>query len=347
MTPDMRILVVQLWGIGDVVMTLPAIAALRHRHPSGKIDSVVGSATTATVMRMSGLANSVIIADKRRRARFLMTFLRLRRQGYDAAIVATRQTARLAPLLRYGAGIRHVIGDAPSRYQRGLLEGDPEHRVISNIRLVERLIGPVDVSAPTLAAPQCDAVLAAIPALSKPCHRLVGIHTGSEPAVPHKRYPTQQFVEAVTGLLALDPTVHVVAFFGGQPADDRDLFAALDARVHIVADQPLESVTALIARCDLFVSGDSGLGHLAAALGVPTITIAGPTQIHSTRPFSTANSVVRTDLALPCQPCYGGPLFGRCDHRSCLTSIQPSDVARRAADMLGRVGERPRTAAGR
>ena len=347
MTRDMRVLIVQLWGIGDVVMTLPAIAAIRKRHPSAIIDCAVASSTTASVVRMSGLADDVIVANKRRRAAFLMTLLRLRRKRYDAAVVATRQAARLALVLRRVAGIRCVLDDAPSRYQRGLLEGDPEHRVISNIHLVERLIGPVDVSPPVLSAPKYDAVALATLALPKPDSGLVGIHTGSEPAVPHKRYPTAQFVEAIKGLLALNPAVHVVAFFGGQPVDDRDAFAELDARVHIVADQPLETVTALIARCDLFLSGDSGLGHLAAALGVPTITIAGPTQIDSTRPFSTTSSVVRTDLTLSCQPCYGGPLFGRCEHRSCLTSIRPADIARRAADTLARVSDGSRTAAGK
>src|SRR5205085_9521854 len=101
-------------------------------------------------------------------------------------------------------------------------------------------------------------------------------------------------------------------------------------------DQSLEAVVALIARCHLFISGDTGLGHIASALSVPTITIAGPTQIQSTRPFSAVNSIVCTAVALPCQPCYGGPLFGQCHHLSCLTTIAPSEIAERVIEVLNR-----------
>jgi heptosyltransferase-2 len=102
-------------------------------------------------------------------------------------------------------------------------------------------------------------------------------------------------------------------------------------------DRPLEDVVALLSQSDVAVSCDMGFVHIAAALGKRTVTIAGPTQIASTRPYSRFASVVRTKLALECQPCYGGPLYGNCSHRSCLYSIEPSRVIAAIRDQMDNV----------
>jgi ADP-heptose:LPS heptosyltransferase len=91
---------------------------------------------------------------------------------------------------------------------------------------------------------------------------------------------------------------------------------------------PLRTVAAIEARCRVFLSGDTGLAHIAAALGVPVVVVAGPTQVRSTCPRGSHIEVVRTEEELDCMPCFGTPLYGRCSHVRCMVTIVPDRVAR-------------------
>jgi glycosyltransferase involved in cell wall biosynthesis len=77
----------------------------------------------------------------------------------------------------------------------------------------------------------------------------------------------------------------------------------------------------LLAACDLFVSNDSGLMNLAAASGLPTVAVFGPSEAHRTRPFGPRGRAVITDR--PCAPCYGLGRFAGCPHEydPCLAEI--------------------------
>jgi ADP-heptose:LPS heptosyltransferase len=156
---------------------------------------------------------------------------------------------------------------------------------------------------------------------------LIGVHPGSEPTVPQKRYPTGQLQATILHVAERCPSAQFLVFFGGEPADERAKFAALHPRVHVISDLPLRTVAAIEARCRVLLSGDTGLAHIAAALGVPVVVVAGPTQVRSTCPRGSRIEVVRTEEELDCMPCFGTPLYGRCAHVRCMVTIAPDRVA--------------------
>lgn len=91
----------------------------------------------------------------------------------------------------------------------------------------------------------------------------------------------------------------------------------------VVRDQSLGKVAALLSRCDLYLGNDSGLTHLAAALGVPTAALFGPGDPVQWAPRGRRVVVARQGVA--CSPCSD---YERkvCPHRRCLTDLQPDEV---------------------
>jgi ADP-heptose:LPS heptosyltransferase len=85
----------------------------------------------------------------------------------------------------------------------------------------------------------------------------------------------------------------------------------------------LSQLAALLARCDIFLGNDSGVTHLAAALGVKTIAIFGPTNPVQWGPRGRNVSVIAQDV--PCSPCEPS-VMKSCPHRRCLTGLCPSVV---------------------
>jgi ADP-heptose:LPS heptosyltransferase len=86
---------------------------------------------------------------------------------------------------------------------------------------------------------------------------------------------------------------------------------------------PLANLAALIARADIYLGNDSGITHLAAAVGIPTVALFGPSNANKWRP--RGQQVVILRHALECAPC-GSTIMKNCRHRSCLGGLEPAQV---------------------
>lgn len=91
----------------------------------------------------------------------------------------------------------------------------------------------------------------------------------------------------------------------------------------VVQGLGLGQLVALLARCDLYLGNDSGVTHLAAALGVKTIALFGPTSLEQWVP--RGNKVTVVARGVECSPCLP-PVMKGCPHRKCLTAISPREV---------------------
>jgi ADP-heptose:LPS heptosyltransferase len=87
----------------------------------------------------------------------------------------------------------------------------------------------------------------------------------------------------------------------------------------------LGRLAAVIARCSLYVGNDSGISHLAAALGVPTAAVFGPSNINQWAPRGKTVLVFRHEV--PCSPC-AVSVMKNCRHRDCLAALTPAEVIR-------------------
>jgi ADP-heptose:LPS heptosyltransferase len=288
------------------------------------------------MMRGSPLVNRVLLVPRQRSFRFILWLLKLRSERIDLALLATRQHAFWPKALRLFGGVRRIVADSPTKrtkyiaHHRTVSASDVEHRIDSNLALLEQVVGPLPRHVPELSVSKADHARAQplLGALGISAETLlVGVHPGSEPLVPQKRYPGPQLRFALCEVLNSEPHLHMLVFFGGEPNDERDAYRALHPRLHLVEDQPFPVVTALAGRCSAFLAGDTGLAHVAAAQDVPVLIVAGPTEVRSTAPRGPGVTVVSTAAQLACMPCYGTALYGTCDHVSCMRSLPPSRVA--------------------
>ena len=119
--------------------------------------------------------------------------------------------------------------------------------------------------------------------------------------------------------------------FGGKPENELNEYIRTEAgdNCSFLKNASFFHSAALIGKCSVFVCGDTGLMHTAAALNVPVIAIFGPTSSVYTRPMNEGSIVIKKDY--PCIPCYEysrTPLY--CDEDreyKCLSDITVEDIA--------------------
>ncbi len=335
-----KILVLQTWGIGDMIMATPMLSSLRKQVPHAKITVIAGYTVSAQAIAGT-LADEIrlIVPGKTIPGNivpryWLPAMVRFRREGFGAALICTRMSPRIAPLLRFMAGIKIVAGDSPSPKRMGYTHWCPVqpecHRVLSNMNILRTLFpeaepGPLSFSISKESYTLADRYWMEAGLQGRP---VLGIHPGSDPGEGKDKRPHPETLRLIIqSLLHAFPESRVVLLFGPLETDLIPIFYGMDKRVICVRDLPVGVVGALISKMKAMLSGDTALGHIAAALGIPTMTLAGPTMVSSTRPWSDKNLIVKTTEALPCMPCYDTPLYGNCPHGvRCMRGISVTDV---------------------
>ena len=118
----------------------------------------------------------------------------------------------------------------------------------------------------------------------------------------------------------------------GEKAIAAEIVSAGGPRVRDLTGTDLRNGILAMATASLAISNDSGLMHVAAAIGTPTMGIFGPTSPYHWAPLNGLAATVQTRTSVPCQPCHR-PVCTMNDHR-CMRDIPPSDVVEQAARLL-------------
>jgi ADP-heptose:LPS heptosyltransferase len=345
-----HILLLPVGGIGNVILFTPVVSLLRKRYPEARIVVVLRSRGGAEVLR--GFPNSDVLEFNFGSMWETIRFVRRHRlPRFDLAVnCETFYGAFLAALCRS----RHIVSftysfgvTAQSDFlaHRSRNVDHAKHEVLQYFDLY-RLIHPTTdrLDEGTFVQIGEEAARFARGRLAKCKEKggfLVGMHVGSLPEVPEKRWPVERFAELATRLWRSDgAAVLLVGGKGEEPVVSR--FRAAIARdvplLDFAGKTSLKETGALIRECNLFVSNDSGPMHIAAAVGTPTVGIFGPTNPLKNRPWTreTPSEVVRLELA--CSPCYRAfSGFVRCTNRihlECLEGISVDRVYAAARSLL-------------
>jgi len=303
-----KILVFQTWGIGDMIMMTPMLSALRRLQPRTEITLIVSSRSALQVVQGSPLCENVLVAcpGKMGALELIRMFYGFRAERFDAAIVGTRISPRISKLLRVLSRIDIIAGDCLPPRRWGYTHWCPVeptvHRVTSNLKILSTVFpqaqtGSLHFQLDPGSCMEADRLWSQT-GLDQ--HAVLGIHAGSSPP-RDKRLPAEKFRIVIQDFLGRFPDAHVLLFFGPEDADVLPRFSGIDERVILVSDQPLRTVARLISKLRALLAGDTGLGHIAAAFGVPVVTLAGPTEVSSTKPWSNENTILRNG-DLPCMP---------------------------------------------
>ncbi len=361
--PPRRILLLRLERIGDLLMSFGAIRAVRRLAPDAAIDLVVGSWNEPVARTIEGL-DGLEVLDAPWLARggpgstsmgLVRRAIAWRRRRYDLAI-------------NFEGDIRsHVLmaaSGAPRLVGFGMAGGGPlltdrvphdprRHTALSGLRLVERafgladgtLPGPFDpdgaaawrLRLPERARREADERLAAL-GLGTPGPPLVAVHVSGGRAI--KQWPAERFADVARALAASHgAAVLLTGTAGDRPLVDRAVRELAGVpRVHALAGSvDLLTLGAMLERCALLVTGDTGPMHLAAAVGTPIVAVFGPSAPGRYGPLGQRSRAVRIDL--PCSPCnrVRKPPARCVGHTpDCLEGIAVSRVLDAALDLLGR-----------
>jgi len=314
--------------IGDVVMCLPAIAAVRKTFPHSKI-SVLVKPWVAELLYVCPDIDEVIlfqspgihdgIAGKLRLAR------ELKGKSFDMAILL--QNAIEAAILARLAGI--PIRAGYNSDGRGFLLTHSVQRT-KEIRLVHQIDYYLEMLT-TLGFESAGrgvnlTLTNEYSTVSKEIlnrhgigegETIVGIGPGATYG-PAKRWFPERFA-VVADRLMEDFSVKVILFGSSDDRHSADQVqqSSKNSLINLAGETNLKEAISLIAGCNLFISNDSGLMHIAGALGIPTIAIFGSTNPQTTSPVGEKSIVISKNVV--CSPC--------------LKKICPTDF--RCMDLIG------------
>ncbi len=277
-----NILIIRTDRIGDVVLTTPAIKALRKAYPMSRI-SILVSPFTKDLVWPSPYLDEVLVDDRAGRHRGLIGFLKLardiRRKSFDAVFVF--HTKRRYNLVAYLAGIPFRTGYKNEKF--GLLLTNPIKDVRSQGQKHEvqycldvlKPIGAENNDMDLFVATQKEAEVWAndwLNAQDLKCGEFIAVHCGSSD--PAKCWPVEKFAKLIDALQQRY-SLKVVLIGSGDTTERANQIKQLTALkpLDVTGKSSLAQTVSLLRRCRLLISNDSGPVHIAAAVGISVISL--------------------------------------------------------------------------
>lgn len=329
-TPPSRILVVRLGALGDIVHTIPAVAALRAAFPGAQIDWLVEDRHRPIVDLVTAI-DHVVALPGRGVSGWLAAAGALRRQRYDVAL--DLQGLMKSAVLARMSGARRVIGFSiwhlrekgarPFYSETG--EGSAAHVIQKNLALLD-VLGVRDATVRFPLADVRSAALAAVRAAAQGPYVL--INPGA--AWPNKRWPAERFGEIAAFVRDVHGWPSFVLWGPGEEALAAAVVQASSTAAQLAPPTTVPDLLALSRDASLMVSGDTGPLHIAAAAGTPTVALFGPTDPQRNGPWDPADSSVSRYDTCGCH------YERRCRQAGwCLETIAAGEVAAAVQQRLG------------
>jgi heptosyltransferase II len=342
-TKDTRpILIVPYMWIGDFVRCHSVVSLLRQRFPNRPIDLLATTLCAPLADYMPGVRQSIVADLPRGRlapARQWALAARFKREGYGMALTMPRTwKAALAPFL---AGIPQRVGFA----------GEARFVLINDVRFGERKLPRMVDRCAMLALPRGAAQPPhwPMPELEVAASEIAAWRirrglTDDRPIValapgavgPSKRWPAAAYA-ALTRQLTADG--FAVWILGGPDEKSLATEIAGDSGARDLTGKDLRDAILALGAASVAVSNDSGLLHVAAALGTPSIGIFGPTSPWHWAPLNPLAAVIETKSELPCRPCHK-PVC-RLVHHRCMRDISADEVLAATRGALANATARP------
>ncbi|MHC4153368.1 MAG: lipopolysaccharide heptosyltransferase II [Planctomycetota bacterium] len=338
------ILVKKPGGIGNVVLATPMLQALKGIFPKARLTVLVESEGAKQVLEANPYVEETIVTPAERYwskskhkyfAKMFELALRLRKKKYDFVVNGYSGYGGdgwRSCVFTFLVGGKYSVG-----YGKGLwrLLYSKSFEPRGELHEVDRNLDLVRSVAPELGGIKAELNLWLSRSDMRVAERFlrtsgiaedsltVGIHPGSGP-MTYKRWDPAKFAE-LADRLTEKWDAKVIMFGGNEETELADdiLLRMKGNAVNAVGKTSLKRTAALIQKCKVFISNDTGLMHVAAAVRVPVVAIFGPTNFRRTSPYGNSHAVVTSKL--PCAPCYRG--YGaKCDDITCLNRISVEEV---------------------
>jgi lipopolysaccharide heptosyltransferase II len=353
-----KILVIDFGGIGDVLLTTPALSALRQGCLGAHIAVLIRANGSQEVLKGSSDIDEIIVTNSILDISFRKTLKlvwELRKRDFDLVICfkgavplsVDREEALFSSLsgAPYRLGYNFVSDSRKRRINyNSLYNINPplksrRHAAEYNLELLHAMgingkVGNLQIQISDKDEDYSIAFMRRHGVFKG--NVIIGIHPGSGEQT-WKRWGKEKFAELADKLIE-KYAAKVIFFYGPNEIELIDEISCLIKRKPIVASNlTIKQTSAIIEKCDIFVSGDTGLMHMAVAMRKPrVIAIFGPTNPLWTAPYGKDHILIRKDL--PCSPCYLNLLEPgqqiKCETLECLKSISIQEVLQKVDQLL-------------
>ena len=276
----MRILFVTATRIGDAVLSTGLLSHVIARYPGARLTIAAGPVAAPLFEAVPGLERRIVLRKRPLALHWLALYARTARRRWD--LVVDLRGSALSWMLR--AGERRVMAKGEAS----------EHRV----RQLGRLFGLDPPPGPVLwTAPHHESAAAALQPPGPPV-----LAIGPAANWRGKQWRAERFAELaqrLTGGGGPLPGARVAVLAGGhERGQAAPLLSALpeEAVIDLVGKTDLLTAAAFLGRCAMFIGNDTGLMHIAAAAGTPTLGLFGPSPLAQYAPWGRCTAAVRTAL---------------------------------------------------
>ena len=283
-----RILIVRLGSLGDLVHTLPAVAALRRTFPQAEIDWLVDQ-PHREFLELVPVITSLVVLETRGASGWIQARSRMRARRYDLALdfqglLKSAALARLSGATRVIGFERAALREAQAAwfYRERVVVGEAGHVIDKNLRLSEAAgaaPGPLEFPIQPVRSPKVDAFAAGLPT------RYALVNPGA--AWPNKRWPPARLAAIARHLRDHHGLASVVLWGPGEVDAAKEVVAGSAGAAHLAPPTGLRDLIALAQDARLMVSGDTGPLHITSALGVPAVALFGPTSPQRNGPWDS------------------------------------------------------------
>jgi heptosyltransferase-2 len=332
------ILFIRLDRIGDMVLSTPALKAIKEKYPSARL-SVLAAPAAAGLLDGNRNVDRVYLWEPGKGPAALLGVLRdLRAAGFDLAIdphsgyeITTAVIAFLSgAAVRAGYGTRgrgiffNLRAGAPAA---GAHFSDEAFGVLKLLGMERGSAGPE-----LFVTREAEAGAAAMleNAGAGKSDTVVSVHPGGH--YPSQRWPAERFAAMITALISRHKAWIVLVGVSAEAAVTEKVLACLapEDRKKVIKAVDLKTglLCALIGRSRLFIGNNSGPLHMAGALKIPSVSTMGPTDENRWRPLGADQIVLKADL--PCLSCGRG----RCGPHECMADITTEMMLESAERLL-------------
>ncbi len=358
-----RILIVQLADIGDLILSTPSLAALREARPDAHL-VLLTSAHAASVVQGQALVDEIVTFDRQafNSSKSLLKPSNLRRLfslgHFDTVVFLHHFTLRLGTfkfaLIALAAQSRRRIGldNGNGWFLTDRLPDDgfgARHQAQYWLNLVG-LLGADSSPRPAVVAKEVPSPLPPLPQGEgnqslmlfqqlgiRNSELTIALHAGSGGYSRARRWDAASFA-AVANTLHHEYGAQIV-LVGGKGDDTAAVQAALTVPALDISGQTtLPQLAGVLSQADLFIGADSGVMHLAAAVGTPVVALFGPSNADAWGPWTPGGRSIIVRSGVECSPCsyvgHGIGLREGCAARTCMRLVTPERVLQAARALL-------------
>lgn len=334
------ILIIRLSSLGDVLMSVPAVRALRQRFPGAHISWLAEGSVTGILAHQDFIDEVLFFPraalTKHLKAGHLATtgyilhdFLKnLRKREYDC-ILDLHGIAKSVALMKLARGKRRIgfdrtfAKDMSHLFYSEKVEGVEKriHKVERNM-LAARYLGCADPpgDTPLLVHDSARAYIDDFLRSHSIISPVIAVNPFASRDSAFKRWPLERYADLI-GMIRQERMGSVVIIWGpGEREEAQRLAAMVGDGARLACQTDIAQLYALLARSAVYIGGDTGTTHLASAAGVPVLSLFGPTDFIINRPYSNRSVILRKDLS--CSPCKRKD----CRTRECMMAISPDEV---------------------